>query len=77
MHSMSTHHQSGHQPLTQALVEVNSHITLMPKYNIFNGRRNTTFWCEVGKMGVGETGVGKQVPTALVPPIGGGGDWND
>ena len=44
---VATQHQGGHQPLTQALVEVDSYITLMPKYNSF--KVNTTFWSEVGK----------------------------
>ena len=40
MQSMSIYHQGGHQPLTQALVEVDSYITLMHKYNFFKSRQN-------------------------------------
>ena len=35
----------------------------MPKYNFFfTSSQNATFWSKVGEMGVGETGVGGQVP---------------
>ena len=33
-----------------------------PSITVFKSRRNATFWTKAGKMGVGQTGVGEQVP---------------
>ena len=33
----------------------------MHKYHFVKSRQNTIFWSKVGKMGVGEAGIGKQV----------------
>ena len=32
------------------------------KYHFSMSRQNASFWSKVGEMGVGETGVGEQVP---------------
>ena len=76
MQSMSIHRQDGRQPLTKALVEVDSYITLMPKYFFFffKSRQNATF---VGKTGVGEMGIGEQVPTRSSCPSPGCHETHD
>ena len=64
----SSHIRMSHSFKDKPASECHLDMAVMAKYPFSRSRRNATFWSKVGEMGVGETGVGKQVPIrSLIP----------